>query len=197
MTILDQSIEEPVVRKKKNYFFDLIFAGLLLVLTLVRDVASAFAVDEMIMIVATAVALCYLFGYWWVNKPLVTSFRNVLFTILYGFALFGMSCALLFHLLYLSGSAEMTFGSCFIGLIVVALDAITAAFTKTITINFGTTLRLLIFACLIIPLSFYRQSSRINFTYRNYPDFLKLYEEHKSTTPFPELVEEYEESHGF
>lgn len=197
MTVIDQSIETPEAVKKKKSFIDLIFVGLTLTLTLIRDVAGIFAIEQMISITGGVVMFCYLLGYWWINKPAVRSARHVIITILYGFSLFAMSCALLFHLLYLPGAQQLTFSGVFLGLVVVAVDAVVSAFTKSITINNATGLRLVMLASLIIGLSFLSQSSRIHFTYRNYPDFLEMYDEQKSNVPFDFIRKEYEKTHQF
>lgn len=197
MTMIDQPIEMTSVVKKRNFFIDLVIMGLVLVLTLLRDLGGIFVIEGGIMILSTIVMIAYLFGYWWINKPLVKSGRNIFFTIVYGIAL-GISCSsLLFHLLYFPGTGEMTFIACSVGITVVAIDAIVSAFTKTITININTIVRLVFFAMLIIPLAIVPKDTRVHFTYRNHRDFLKLYEAKKSTVPFPFIVKEYEETHEF
>lgn len=194
MSSLDQPIADGLT-KTKNYIIDLIFIGLMIFLALVRDLAGIFAVEEMMMIVGTAVMICYLIGYWWLNKPVTRSGRNILFTLLYGFALFASSSALLFNLLYLSGGRELTLIACLLTALVVVIDLILFAFTKTRTINTATALRLSLLTSLIIILYVVPESVRVKFTYRKHPEFIELYDAKKTTVPFVYIVEEYEKTH--
>lgn len=196
MTILDYPSDRQSPGKK-NVFIDLIFVGLLVVLTIIRDVTSNMAIDDMILITGTIPMIWYLFGYWWTNKPKIRSARNISLTVMYGITLSILSATLVFHVLFLNGANELTFIALFSVVTVTAIDLIISAFSRTRTINTQTFLRLFIYSILVIGISVIPENTRVHFTYRKYPAFLEMYEAKRSTVPFVYIVDEYEKTHGF
>lgn len=132
----------------------------------------------------------YFLGNWWLNKPFETSARTILITILFGVTSFALTFAIAFRWMYLPGEDGMRIIS--LGLLVtsVIVDAVTS-FNKTKVSNPRTKWRFTVLACIIVLYMLIGDNRRIHFSYRNYPEFIQYYEQHKDSKEFTEIEKEF------
>jgi hypothetical protein len=156
----------------------------------IRDVLGQARFDHAIMMCGSLLAVIYLFGNWWTNKPKETNARTIIVSILYGIASSSLAFALIFKLLYLSGSSEITILSfLFVG-IAIGADLLTSIQRSKI-MNAWTIWRFAILSTVVVILFFVSEDYRISVTYRNYPEFLEYYRNNKDKQPFDVIQDNY------
>ena len=164
-------------------------AGLFLGI-IIRDGFGFGRFDQGIMIFGILLAITYLLFNWWTNKPQIVNLRTVIVTILYGVALSGLTFAVIFNLLFLSGSVEITIVSIIFSVLIIVIDLITSI-KRTKVLNSLTLWRLAILTTSLVMLSFIDEEQRISITYRNYPGFLSYYNANKGKHDFSTLQTTY------
>lgn len=156
----------------------------------IRDVFGLGRFDHGIMICGSLLAVIYLFGNWWINKTKETNARTIIVSILYGVASSSLAFALMFKLLYLSGSSEITFLSFGFVAVAISTDLLTSI-KKLKVMNSWTIWRLSILSTVLIVLMLVSEDYRISVTYRNYPGFLEYYKDNKEKEPFYIIQDNY------
>lgn len=157
----------------------------------IRDIFGLYKYDQGILIFGTFLAILYLFANWWINKPTETTFRTVSITVLYGITFSCLTFTLLFKLLFLSGSDQMTVLSGILIIVTLSFDFL-SSLNKTRVINKKTIVRFSILVPLVVVNFLINEEKRIRFTYRQNPDFLKFYEENKDNyDSFYDLQKDY------
>lgn len=170
--------------------FERILGAGMLIGLVVRDVFGYARFDHGIMICGSLLAASYLFANWWMTKPNARNLRTVVISILYGLASSALAFALLFKLLYLTGSDEMTIVS-FISLgIILGVDLV-SSIHKSKVLNSWTMWRLGILSSIVLICYFIPQDYRVAITYRNYPGFLEYYMDKKGNEEFYEIHKNY------
>jgi hypothetical protein len=164
-------------------------AGLLLGL-IIRDGFGFGRFDQGIMIFGLLLAITYLFFNWWTNKPQEVNLRTVIITLLYGVALSALTFAVIFNLLYLTGSVEMTIVSIAFSALIIVIDLITSI-KRTKVLNPLMLWRLAILMASLVIMSSVDEQQRISITYRKYPGFLNYYKANKGKQDFYTLQKMY------
>jgi hypothetical protein len=164
----------------------------LLISFLIRDILGYSTFDQGILLCGTVLGAIYLIGHWWINKPKETSSRTVLITILYGLTFSSLTFTIVFKLLFLSGSNQMTILSLILVTTTMIIDFITS-FNSERVLNNKIIGRVLVLFPIVGLLSFVNEETRVNFTYRKNPDFIEFYQVNKNTYPtFYDLKKDYE-----
>jgi hypothetical protein len=170
--------------------FERILAVGLILSWLIRDVFGYATIDQGILICGLLIAIFYLFGYWWLNKPEKYTLRTISMTILYGIAFSTLTFALLFKILFLSGSDQMTLLSFVIIISVTVIDLVMSINRRRV-INSASVKRILILIPGLILCFVVEEQVRIKYTYRKYPDFIKHYELNKDKVIFYYLQKDF------
>lgn len=156
----------------------------------IRDLFGFALIDQPIMICGSLLGFAYLFANWWMDKPEETSFRTIAVTILYGIASWCLTFALIFKLLYLSGSDEMTIMGLLLLAVAIGVDLF-SSIKKTKVLKAWLQWRLGILTSFVVLLYFIPEDFRISITYRNYNGFLEYYQEHKANEYFYIIKKNY------
>jgi hypothetical protein len=190
---IDQLNESNVHEDQKKLtignVLEIIFAVIILLGIIVRD-AFGFARNELAFFTCCLLALIYLFANFWVAKPQPKTFRTALITILYGISSSSLIFAFVFTFLFLPGDFEMTLVSFTLLGIIIFIDLVSSIRKPKVT-SYFVRWRLLIISATLILYSVFEEDSRIRFTYRNYPDFIKYYELNKDAVEFTEIEDTY------
>jgi hypothetical protein len=157
---------------------------------IIRDGFGFGRFDQGIMIFGLLLATTYLFFNWWTNKPQEVNLRTVIITLLYGVTLSGLTFAVIFNLLYLSGSVEMTTVSITFSVLIIVIDLITSI-KRSKVLNSLMLWRLTILMASLVILSTVDEQQRISITYRKYPGFLNYYNANKGKHDFYTLQKMY------
>ena len=145
---------------------------------LIRDIFGFHEFDYGTIIFGPLLAILYLVANWWTNRPPETTFRTIALTGLYGLTFSCFTFTVIFKLLYLIGSAEMTILSFILMVITLLLDFI-PSINKTMVLNAKTTIRLCVFAPFVGIFFFISDDARVKFTYRDDEKFINYYETNK------------------
>jgi hypothetical protein len=156
----------------------------------IRDVFGFGRFDEAIMILGSLLGFIYLFANWWLHKPVERNARTVIVSILYGFASWNLTFAIIFKLLYLSGSDEMSIMSFIVLAFAIGIDLL-SSINKLKVIDSWLKVRFAVLAILVAVLFLIPEDYRISFTYRNFPDFLEYYEANKDSDKFDTIRKNY------
>lgn len=189
--ILDQ---EAARSKRTSVSFATIIELLLVVAVisslLLRDGLSDIRLQPFCLKTSLALAIWYLFAYYWMSKPRVRSFRTVVLSIVYGvvFALLTMTFVALAN--FVTWTTEYTLLSTIVVGVVVAVDLGLGLRSFPVAGN-ATFIRLGIFVSLIAIFHLIPIDERIHLTFRKYPAFLKVYEQNQGEMPFDELYATY------
>jgi hypothetical protein len=157
---------------------------------IIRDVLGYGRLDQAIMIFGSLLGFIYLLGNWWINEPKEKSARTIIMSVLYGIASWSLTFTLIFKLLYLTGSDEMTIMSFILLGTAIGADLLTSI-SKSTVINQWTIWRIGILSACVIILYSVSEDYRISVTYRNYPEFLKYYKDNKDKEPFYVIQDDY------
>jgi drug/metabolite transporter (DMT)-like permease len=163
----------------------------LLIGIVVRDFLGLdLVIEQPILICGTSLAIIYLVANWWTNKPSEKTTRTILITFLYGLTSSCLTFTLLFKLLYLSGSDQLTVLSYILIIFTLAMDLVSSK-NKVKIINRLTIWRLVILTSIVTILFFVPEDYRVSITYKKYPDFINYYELNKDTYNFIEISVKY------
>lgn len=184
------------MNKINSYYLDMIAFGVMLFLTVIRDVTATLAISPLVKGLGIFLAIMYLFTYRWINKPAMPSGRNNSFTVLYGIVLAILAVALTQELTYVPGGATLSFWGLLFSLILVAIDVIIYTITKTITINRATIVRLVALICITTLIWKIPIEKRFLYTHRNNAEFIEFYETRKDDQTFWQIHFQYEQQHG-
>ena len=155
-----------------------------------RDVVGFIKAEHTIMVCGTILGLFYLFSTWWTLKPKHKNTRTIIISILYGLACWSLMFTLIFKLLYLEGSDEMTIMSMILLMVAIGLDILTSI-KKLKLINRWMIFRISILTSFALTFLIIPDDSRIAITYRDYPELLKLYEMNREKFSFFVIQREY------
>jgi len=196
MTILDQPIPEdkPAPAKRRWTLFEKIFPPLVLVLALIRELTGELVLYEVLTILGTILALCYLVAYYWIAKPLISTFRTVSITVLYGPAFFLGIIAFLLSILFYPGAKEMIIlsGAVILGVLVIDFSS---SIRKKPVANRKTAVRIVILGILLVIFYFVPESKHVQFVYRRYAEFVSYYNDHQQDGRFRNIWAEYFKTH--
>lgn len=167
-----------------------ILAIVTLLAVIVRELVGVVGANKVIFVSLSLLGAFYLLGSWWFDKPARTSVRTVSLSVLYGVASFGLTLSLLFMLLYYPGSDQLTFLSFSLILVAVIADGL-SSMGKRKVLTIPTSIRIAILVTCAIFLNVIPQESRISFTYRKHPGFLRYYKENRGRATFADLEDEY------
>jgi len=171
---------------------DKILGAGLLISFLIRDILGHSTFDQGILLCGTLLGAVYLIGHWWINKPKETLIRTVLITILYGLTFSSLTFTIVFKLLFLSGSNQLTMLSLILVIITMTIDFITS-FDSERVLNNKILGRVLVLFPIAGLLFFISEETRVNFTYRKNPDLIEFYQVNKDTYPtFYDLKKDYD-----
>jgi hypothetical protein len=170
-----------------------ILALLTILGVILRDLTGFIKVSPIILIPGTLLAVIYLFGHWWIDRPQRSSLRTICVSTLYGITSFGLMMSLIFTILFYSQGDQMTFIS-FSFLIVAIIVDMLSSIRKRKILTIPVSIRIAILLTFTIVLSAIPEDVRISITYRKHPGFLRYYRENKSKMDFGTLEEQYFES---
>lgn len=148
-----------------------------------RDGLGFLKAENIIMVCGTILGLFYLFSTWWILRPGYKNARTITISILYGITCWSLAFALIFQLLYLEGSNEMTIMSIILLLVSIGVDTATSV-NKPKLINSWMVFRIGILTSFTLTFFLLPDDSRIALTYRNYPDLLKIYDANRDRFSF-------------
>lgn len=157
---------------------------------IIRDGFGFGRFHEVIMICGSLLGFIYLFANWWLCKPDETSARTIIVSILYGLTSWSLTFAIIFKLLYLSGSDEMSVIGFILLSLAIGVDFLTSL-SKSKVLNTSAKWRFGILTGVVIILFFIPEGYRISITYRNFPGFLKYYEANKDNEYFYIIEKNY------
>ncbi|MEQ8425585.1 MAG: hypothetical protein RIA63_12800, partial [Cyclobacteriaceae bacterium] len=148
-----------------------------------RDTIGLLEAEHTIMICGTFLGLFYLFTGWWTLKPERKNIKTVIISILFGLASGSLAFTLLFKILYLEGSDEMTMIGFILLLLAIVVDFVTSISGSKL-INKWMTFRTGILASIALIFFLVPKDLRISTTYRKHPEFLRYYNQNKDRLPF-------------
>lgn len=180
----------PKPQRKFGLVIELLLGFGFLTGILFHDVLGFPRSYELALMIACLLGALYLFGNWWLNKPSHRSVRAVLITILFGLTSFALLFTIVFSVLYLPGEYEMRMLSLTLLVISLLIEIITSVNKVKVT-NTRTRYRFILLTGIISLYAFIDEEKRIYFSYRKYPEFLKYYEEQKTSLPFYEIEKNY------
>lgn len=160
---------------------------------IIREVFGLGRFNEIIMICGSLLGFIYLFANWWLHKPKDRNGRTVVVSILYGIASWNLTFAIIFKLLYLSGSHEMSITSFIVLAFAIMVDLLTSI-NKLKVIDSWLKWRFAILVISVAILFTIPDDYRISVTYRKFPEFLKYYEANKDNEYFYIIEKNYFEN---
>ena len=138
----------------------------------------------------TVLAFMYLIANWWINKPRQRNVRTISLTLLYGFVSCCLILSIIFQLLFYAGSDLLSVLSIFVLIIALGID-LTSSIKKDRVLRRPAFWRLGILTIFVVVLYIVPHDTTIQFTYRDYPGFLKYYRTNKDTIDFVDLRNDY------
>jgi len=173
------------MRKVEIFLF-----AVFLISWIIKDIIGLIKYDGLVLTFGVLVALIYLFGNYWISRPLTKTLGTSLITVLYGVVSACLTFLLMFKMFFLTGTDELAVLTIISLTILVVIDLLVNG-TKNLAITKWTTVRFFAISTIILTLYLIPESSRVKYTYRKYPEFIKYYSDNENSMEFYDIYEDY------